>query len=110
QACIDGDLEAVQALIANDPSLARAHYDYRKPLYFAVRENRLDVARFLLEHDGNPLDLWVDDNPIEIARDRAYAEMELMLADTFEKKHNASPKGEPMAQALREHDFERMRA
>ena len=23
--------------------------DYRKPLYFAVRENRVDVARFLLE-------------------------------------------------------------
>ena len=49
-----------------DPSLARAHYDYRKPLYFAVRENRLDVVRFLLEHDRNPLDLWVDD---ESARD-----------------------------------------
>ena len=41
-----------------DPSLARAHYTYRKPLYFAVRENRLDVARFLLEHDHNPMDLW----------------------------------------------------
>jgi len=49
QACIAGDLRAVQALIARDPSLARAHYDYRKPLYFAVRENRVDVARFLLE-------------------------------------------------------------
>jgi ankyrin repeat protein len=110
QACIDGDLEAVQALIGNDPSLARAHYDYRKPLYFAVRENRLDVARFLLEHDYNPIDLWVDDNPIEIARDRGYAEMERMLADTLEKKFNASPKGEPVAQALREHDLPRMRA
>ncbi|HEY8551275.1 MAG TPA: ankyrin repeat domain-containing protein [Vicinamibacterales bacterium] len=57
QACIAGDLETVQALIAKDPSLARAHYDYRKPLYFAVRENRLDVVRFLLEHDYNPFDL-----------------------------------------------------
>lgn len=37
----------MQALIAKDPSLARAHYEYRKPLYVAVRENRLDVARFL---------------------------------------------------------------
>ena len=34
----------------------------------AVRENRIDVVRFLLEHDCNPLDLWVDDDPIEIAR------------------------------------------
>jgi ankyrin repeat protein len=109
QACTAGDLEAVQALIAKDPSLARAHYEYRKPLYFAVRENRLDVARFLLEHDHNPIDLWVDDNPLEIARDRGYTEMERMLADTLETKFNVSPRGGPVALALRHHDLKRMR-
>ena len=109
QACIAGDLEAVQALIAKDPSLARAHYDYRKPLYFAVRENRLAVVRFLLEHDHNPIDLWVDDDPLEIARDRGYTDMERMLAHTLETKFNASPKGEPVALALRDHDLKRMR-
>ena len=109
QACAAGDLEAVQALIAKDPSLARAHYDYRKPLYFAVRENRIDVVRFLLEHDRNPLDLWVDDDPLEIARDRGYAEMERLLTDTLETRFNASPKGEPVALALRDHDLKRMR-
>jgi ankyrin repeat protein len=103
-----GDLDTVRALITSDPSLARAHYAYRKPLYFAVRENRLDVARFLLEHDRNPLDLWIDDSPLEIARDRGYAEMERMLAGTLETKFNASPKGEPIAAALREHDLRRM--
>ena len=109
QACAAGDLKAVRALIAKDPSLVRAHYDYRKPLYFAVRENRLDVVRFLLEHDYHPLDLWVDDNPIEIARDRGYAAMERMLAETLEMKFNASPKGEPVALALRKHDLKGMR-
>jgi ankyrin repeat protein len=107
QASIKGDLDSVRALIARDPSLARAHHEYRKPLYFAVRENRLDVARFLLEHDHNPMDLWVDDDPIEIARDRGFAEMERMLADTLEARFNASPKGEPVAQALRDHDLKR---
>ena len=109
QACIAGDLAAVKTLIAREPSLARAHYQYRKPLYFAVRENRIDIARFLLEHDHNPLDLWVDDNPLEIARDRGYAAMERMLADTLETKFNASTKGEPVALALRDHDLKRMR-
>ncbi|HYN06199.1 MAG TPA: ankyrin repeat domain-containing protein [Vicinamibacterales bacterium] len=109
QASAAGDLRTVQALIAKDRSLARAHYDYRKPLYFAVRENRVDVARFLLEHDANPLDLWVDDNPLEIARDRGYAAMERMLTDTLERKFNASPKGEAVALALRNHDLKRMR-
>ena len=109
QACTSGDLEAVRALIARDPSLARAHYDYRKPLYFAVRENRIDVVRFLLEHDRNPIDLWVDDDAIEIARDRGYTEMEQLLTDTLETRFNASPKGEPVALALRNHDLKRMR-
>ena len=109
QACIAGDLEAVRALIAKDPSLARAHYDYRKPLYFAVRENRLDVVRFLLEHDHNPLDLWVDDDPLEIARDRGYVEMERLLAETLATKFNASSRGELVALALRSRDLEKMR-
>ena len=109
QACSAGNLQTVQALIAKDRTLARAHYDYRKPLYFAVRDNRIDVARFLLEHDSNPIDLWVDDGPIEIARDRGYAAMERMLLDTLEAKFNASAKGEPVALALRQHDLKKMR-
>src|SRR4030095_6530607 len=108
QACAAGDLKTVQALITQDPSLARGHYAYRKPLYFAVRENRVEVARYLLEHDHNPIDLWVDDDPLEIARDRGYADMERMLADTLEAKFNASPKGEPVALALRAHDVRQM--
>jgi ankyrin repeat protein len=110
QACASGDLDAVRTLIAKDPSLARSHYDYRKPLYFAVRENRVAVARFLLEHDCNPLDLWMDDDPIEIARDRGYTEMEQLLTHTLEAKFNASSKGERVALALREHDLNEMRA
>ena len=109
RACASGDLDTVQALIDKDPSLARAHYDYRKPLYFAVRENRIDVVRFLLEHDRNPLDLWVDDDPIEIARDRGYAELEQLLTRTLEEKFNASPQGEPVALALRDRNLPRTR-
>ena len=109
QASAAGDLPAVLALIAKDPTLARAHYQYRKPLYFAVRENRLEVARFLLEHDANPLDLWVDDDPITIARDRGYAAMERMLLETLETKFNASTTGDPVAAALRDHDLDKMR-
>src|SRR4051794_32005574 len=49
RACIDGDLETVKSLLEKEPSLGRCHYRYRKPLYFAVRENRIEVAAFLLE-------------------------------------------------------------
>ena len=55
QACIAGDLAAVERLVAKDPSLVRCQHAYRTPLYFAVRENRLEVASFLLHHCGDPL-------------------------------------------------------
>ena len=50
----------------------------------------------------------VDDDPIEIARDRGYTEMERLLAHTLETKFNASPKGEPVALSLRDHDLKQM--
>lgn len=74
-----------------------------------MRENRIDVVRFLLRHDHNPLDLWVDDDPLEIARDRGYTDMEQLLTTTLETKFNASPKGEPVASALRDQHLERIR-
>src|SRR5262249_11000740 len=109
QAAISGDLASAKALLGRDPSLGRAHYQYRKPLYFAVRENRLDVARFLLEHDPNPLDLWVDDSPLEIANDRGYAGREGLRADTVDTTFTASRKGAPVAPALRDQDLPRLR-
>ncbi len=51
----------------------------------------------------------MDDDPIEIARDRGYTEMEQLLTQTLDTKFNASPQGEPVALALREHDLKQMR-
>jgi ankyrin repeat protein len=58
---IAGDLETIKRLVSSDGSLARCQYAYRKPLYFAVRENQLEAARFLLDHDPDPLGLAVHD-------------------------------------------------
>ncbi|HEV8613369.1 MAG TPA: ankyrin repeat domain-containing protein, partial [Gemmatimonadales bacterium] len=54
-AAIGGELPTIERLVGKDPSLVRCHYAYRTPLYFAVRENQLDVAAFLLEHGTDPL-------------------------------------------------------
>jgi ankyrin repeat protein len=108
-ACIAGDLEKVRQLLTKDPSLARCQYGYRKPLYFAVRENRLAVVEFLLERDPNPIGLAVNDSLLDIARDRGYAEMEALLTTKLAGIHNVSPKGEPVAEAIRQHDAAKMR-
>ena len=75
-ACITGDLESGDAAGREDPSLVRAHYEYRTPLSFAVRENQLEVAEFLLDHGADPLALG---DVLEMARDRGYAEMAALL-------------------------------
>lgn len=100
-ACGAGDLPTVQRLLTKDPSLVRAQHHYRKPLTFAVRSNRLDVAALLLEYDPHPSDLAYTHSLLDDARDRGYADMERLLLGALS---NASPKGEPVAAAIRERE------
>jgi ankyrin repeat protein len=106
-ACITGDLATVRRLVSTDPSLVRAHYEYRTPLSFAVRENQVDVAAYLLDHGADPLGVGGD--LIEAARDRGYGEMEELLTNRYRRLHGASSKGEPVAAAIRERDPEKIR-
>lgn len=109
RACVAGDLDAVRALVARDPALARCNHGYRTPIYFAVRENRLEVAAFLLAHGADPLGFAVSDTMLDIARDRGYTEMERLLADANARAHGASPAGEPVAAAIRARDLTEVR-
>jgi ankyrin repeat protein len=110
ESAITGDLHRIRALLAKDPSLARCHFNYRTPLYFAVRENQVDAARFLIEQGTNPLSLAVNDSLLEITRDRGYAGMEQMLLSVLASTQGASPAGEPVAAAIRERNAEAVRA
>jgi ankyrin repeat protein len=104
-ACVAGNLEAVKRLLAQDPSLVRTQYAYRTPLYFAVRENRVDVAAFLLDQGADPLGLAVHYGLLQVARDRGYQEMEKLLEAKYASLHGASAKGEAVAAAIRQRDL-----
>ena len=104
-ACITGDLETVKRLVDKDPALARCNFAYRTPIYFAVRENQIEVVKFLLEHGAEPLGFAVNDTLLDICRDRGYAETEKLLEDNFAATKGASPKGEAIAEAIRAHDL-----
>ena len=108
-ACIRGDLEIVKRLIENDRSLVRCQYEYRTPLYFAVRENQIDVARLLLHQGADPFGLGVHDGLLQTARDRGYVEMELLLEERLATLHNASSRGDAIAAAIRDRDIARVR-
>lgn len=109
-ACVEGDLRTVKELLAKDPTLVRAHYQYRKPLYFAVRENRIEVAAHLMELDPDPFGLAVNDSLLEITRDRGYVELGQLIETTLARRCGASSLGEPAALAIREHDLPKLRA
>ena len=109
-ACVAGDLPAVKGLVGRDPSLVRSQHAYRTPLYFAVRENRLDVAAFLLEQGADPFGLALNDTLLEICRDRGHSEMSSLLEEHFASRLNASPRGEALAAAIRERDLPRVRS
>ncbi|HEY7183393.1 MAG TPA: sigma-70 family RNA polymerase sigma factor, partial [Blastocatellia bacterium] len=108
-ACVAGDLGTVKRLVDKDPALARCNFAYRTPIYFAARENQLEVVKFLLEHGAEPLGLAVNDTLLDICRDRGYSEMEKLLEDNFAATKGASPKGEPVAEAIRAHDLPKVK-
>ncbi len=109
-ACITGDLATVKRLMNQDPALVRCNYAYRTPIYFAVRENQIEVAAFLLEYGADPLSLAVNDSLLNICRDRGYLEMEKLLEAKLASVQGASPKGEAIAVAIREHDLAKVRS
>ena len=67
------------------------------------------VVDFLLEHGADPLSLAVNDSLLDICRDRGYAEMEQLLEANFASIQGASPAGEAVAAAIREHDLAKVR-
>jgi ankyrin repeat protein len=54
-AAMNNHLSKIKSLLNKYPSLIRCQYDYRTPMSFAVRENQLEVAAFLLEMGANPV-------------------------------------------------------
>src|SRR5262249_27341913 len=109
-ACIAGELQTVQRLVNKDPSIVRSNHAYRTPIYFAVRENQVAVAEFLLAHGADPLSLAVNDSLLDICRDRGYGELEKLLRTHLASTEGASPEGEAVAAAIRARDLEKVRS
>jgi ankyrin repeat protein len=103
-AAIDGRIDRVKQLLARNPALARCQYNYRSPLYFAVRQNQVAVAAHLLEHGADPIGLAIFDSLVEIAGDRGYGEMLRLLDSTVQRLYGISSRAEPIAAAIRARD------
>lgn len=102
--CSAGNLSGVSKLLERDESLVRCHYGYRTPLYFAVKENRLEVAQFLLERSADPLAMEFGDSFLVQANDRGLDSMVALLTEYMAHKFRVSPLGERSAELIRSGD------
>ncbi len=109
-AAITGDLKTIRRLVEKAPSLIRCSYAYRTPLYFAVRENQIEVATYLLEHGADPIGLAIHDSFLDITRDRGYAEMQRLLEAHLANALGASSRGTTIAAAIRERNLPKVRS
>jgi ankyrin repeat protein len=107
-ACASGDLATVTRLVDANASLVRAHYEYRTPLYFAVRENQMAVATFLLERGAEPF--WNGDDLVDIARLRGHREMEALIESRRPPHRHQRHSGSALVQAVIRGDLDAVRS
>jgi ankyrin repeat protein len=104
-----GDLTTAKALLKKDPSLSRSEYDYRNPMYFAVRENQVEVVEFLLGQGANPISSGTNDTLLQIAKDRGHDKIKQLLETAIAGKKGTAG-GTIMAEAIRSRDLEKVKA
>jgi ankyrin repeat protein len=100
----DGDVEKIKKLLIKDHSLVRGAYDYRTPMSFAVANDRLEVAEYLLQHGASPVDSGTGDPLIQMARDRGLGPMEELLERALNHR-KGSEAGKLIAEAIRNRDL-----
>ena len=83
----NGDLDRLIDLAGARPSLVRCDYNYMPPLHLAVRENHIDVVRFLLgrgaakpKYETYPY----RESLVVVARDRGYEPIARLLEESME--------------------------
>lgn len=107
----DGDVATIGQLLQRDPSLVQCSHDYRTPMSFAVRENRLDVAALLLERGANPVTSGTSDTLLQMARDRGHRDMVMLLERAVAGGNGtSSPRSTEIAEAIRQRDRARVLA
>ena len=116
-ACARGDQPAVEALLAQDPALVDCEYQYYRPLHFAVRENHVELVRYLFSRGVDPFCGGLGFCPVykpggvgnlpwvlDTSRVRGFTEMLDLLETTFRERFHIEPDGEILAALIRNRD------
>lgn len=104
QAAMSGDSTRLATLLETDPELIRCQCGYRTPLHFAIRENQLDAAKWLLEQGAEFIQTYEKwhDPPIQMARDRGHEEMARFLESYWLDRWSICPAGQAIGDSFRQ--------
>jgi len=109
QASADGDVSRVRTLLRGDPRLVNAQYWYQFPIHMAVRQNRPDVVRLLLENGADPgqsrytYNSW--DKLLVTARERGFEEIGELLVGEMATRFSYDDKFVDLADSMRAEDM-----
>ncbi len=104
-AAATGDINTLQSLLDKDPALIRSHYDYRNAILFAVQENQVAAVRFLLSRGANPISSGTNDTLLNIATDRGYTEIQLLLETAIAGDNGVTEGGNIIAETIQSRDI-----
>src|SRR5215467_3023634 len=94
EASAAGDLPTVERLVEARPELVHAKYNYTPAIHFAVREGRLEVARYLINRGAETVDYRsypFQDSLLTIAEDREDGAMAHLLRKVAARRFPVSP-------------------
>jgi ankyrin repeat protein len=104
QACAQGNLAKVKALLAKDRRLVNGQYWYQFPIHMAVSAGQAEVVELLLDRGADPgqsrctYDSW--DKLLQRARERGYRRVETLLVRAMRRRFNYSAEFAPLKQAI----------
>jgi ankyrin repeat protein len=115
-AAADGDAGVLRSVLGRDANLYRAEYWYTPPLYFAVREGRLEATRALLEAGADPSHVGIahsGDDLVTTALDRGHEDLVRLLEQESKRRQGLPkprlPADDPIVDAARRGDLEGVR-
>ncbi|MCC7495780.1 MAG: ankyrin repeat domain-containing protein [Fimbriimonadaceae bacterium] len=107
QTAWDGDLPALQRLLAAHPELLTCQEGYRQPVTLAIQRGHVEMVAWLLEQglDVTSAGFSLPRTPQRAAYDPRYAAVQELLATYLRERFGVRPAGETIAAAIRERDL-----
>src|SRR5215467_4295953 len=94
EASAAGELPAVERMEEERPELVHAQYNYTPAIHFAVREGRLEVARYLIDRGAETVDYRsypFQDSLLTFAEDREDRPMADLLRKVAAQRFPVAP-------------------